>query len=60
MMNMPKSEYPQFKKEFWEWFDALPQQKRRSFMYYDHDIAETNFYFKVWSKKKVDILSESG
>lgn len=44
--------YPEFKKEFWKWFDSLPWHKKRMFWYYYDDFAETNFYFTVWRKKR--------
>lgn len=50
-MNRKDPEYPQFKKEFWKWFDNLPTEKKKVFWRYKEDMAETNFYFTVWSKK---------
>ena len=42
---------PEFKKEFWEWFDSLPKQERRKFQEYPADMAELYFYNKIYSKK---------
>jgi hypothetical protein len=62
-MKRSDPEYPKFKKEFWEWFDCLPDKKKRLFWSYKEDMAEMNFFFTVWEKKKqksvVDKLSES-
>lgn len=49
---IPKEQYPEFKNHFWKWFDNLPIQMKQKFWYYQEDIAETNFYFSVWSKRK--------
>ena len=53
-MNRSDPEYPNFKNEFWEWFDSLPQKKKEMFWRYKEDMAETNFYFTTYSKKAVD------
>jgi hypothetical protein len=50
-MNKSDPEYVDFKLQFWNWFDNLPRQKKEVFWRYKEDIAETNFYFTVWSKK---------
>jgi hypothetical protein len=50
-MNRSHPDYPKFKKEFWEWFDTLPQTKKEMFWKYKEDMAETNFYFTVYQKK---------
>lgn len=50
-MDRKNPEYLDFKKEFWEWFDKLPQSKKRMFWHYKEDMAETNFYFTVYTKK---------
>jgi len=39
---------PEFKKAFWEWFDALPRQERKRFQDYPADMAELNFYNRVY------------
>lgn len=52
-MDRKHSDYPSFKKEFWEWFDALPRKKKEVFWRYTHDMAETNFYFTVYSKNRL-------
>ena len=39
---------PEFKKAFWEWFDALPTQERKRFQEYPADMAELNFYNRVY------------
>lgn len=53
-MQRTDPKYPEFKKEFWEWFDRLPSQKKETFWRYKDDMAETNFYFTVWSKNKIN------
>jgi hypothetical protein len=53
-MNRKDPEYTDFKEQFWEWFDTLPQKKKEMFWRYKDDMAETNFYFTVYSKKSVD------
>jgi hypothetical protein len=53
-MDPKHPEYPQFKEEFWKWFDELPDVKKKMFWRYKEDMAETNFYFTVYSKKTVD------
>jgi len=52
-MNRSHPDYPKFKKEFWEWFDTLPQTKKEMFWKYKEDMAETNFYFAVYQKKEL-------
>lgn len=42
---------PEFKKEFWEWFDSLPKEQRHKFKTYPADLAELNFYNTVWRHK---------
>jgi hypothetical protein len=51
-MDRKHPEYPDFKEQFWEWFDSLPQKKKEMFWRYKDDMAETNFYFTVYSKKQ--------
>ena len=52
-MDRKHSDYHTFKEEFWIWFDELPKQKKE--MFWQHKdgggMAETNFYFTVYSKK---------
>jgi hypothetical protein len=50
-MDQKDTNYSKFKQEFWEWFDSLPQSKKRAFQRYKDDAAETNFYYTVWKKK---------
>jgi len=57
-MNRKSPEYPQFKKEFWKWFDSLPFEKKKVFWRYKDDMAETNFYFTIYSKKQLTNLKE--
>jgi hypothetical protein len=52
-MNRKSAEYPHFKKEFWKWFDDLPWYKKHMFWYYKDDMAETNFFFTVYSRRKI-------
>jgi len=51
-MNPRHPEYKKFKKEFWEWFDSQPIEKKRMFWNFKEDMAETNFYFTVWQHKR--------
>lgn len=50
-MDLRGSEYIDFKKEFWYWFDNLPRERKESFWNYPYDASETNFFFTVWEKK---------
>ncbi len=50
-MDRKHPDYPEFKQEFWKWFDSLPTKKKKMFQRYKEDMAESNFYFTVWSKK---------
>jgi len=50
-MDRKDPEYKLFKEEFWLWFDDLPIIKKEMFWRYKDDMAETNFYFSVYSKK---------
>jgi hypothetical protein len=52
-MNRKSADYPHFKKEFWKWFDDLPWYKKHMFFYYKDDMAETNFFFTVYSRRKI-------
>ena len=42
---------PEFKREFWLWFDALPTAEKRKFQNFPADMAELYFYNKIYSKK---------
>jgi len=53
-MDKENPDYPKFKQEFWEWYDELPQKRKRVFQRYKDDSAETNFYFTVWKPKYED------
>lgn len=46
---------PQFKLEFWIWFDLLPLAEKKRFWYYQQDAAEVFFYNKVWSKRQLSV-----
>lgn len=50
---MTPEEYTEFKKEFWLWFDSLPISEKKKFWYFKDDMAETNFYFRVWQNNGV-------
>jgi len=54
-MNFPsietKEDYDEFKQAFWCWFDSLSIEEKKKFWYYGEDIAETNFFFRFFSKK---------
>jgi hypothetical protein len=52
-MDRKHPDYEVFKKEFWQWFDALPRNKKEMFWRYKEDMAEMNFYFTVYSKKQL-------
>ena len=39
---------PEFKEAFWKWFDDLPKEERRKFQEYPADMAELNFYNRVY------------
>ncbi len=52
-MDRLHPEYANFKEEFWHWFDSLPQKKKEMFWRYRDDMAETNFYFTIYSKKQL-------
>ena len=49
---------PHFKKCFWEWFDNLPKQERKKFQEYPADMAELNFFNRVY-KNLVDKVDSS-
>jgi len=49
-MDRNHPDYPEFKQEFWKWFDSLPDNKKTMFQRYKEDMAEANFYFTTWSK----------
>jgi hypothetical protein len=53
-MQRTDPKYSEFKKEFWKWFDSLPLQRKEVFWRYKEDMAETNFYFTVWSKNGIN------
>ncbi len=53
-MDRKHTDYPKFKEEFWIWFDDLPRIKKEMFWRYKEDMAETNFYFSIYSKKTID------
>lgn len=42
---------PEFKKEFWEWFDSISKTERAKFQNYPADMAELNFYNRVYRHK---------
>lgn len=54
-------ESPTFKKEFWAWFDTLPETEKSKFWYYGSDMAEIYFYNKIYSRVNlmVDKLNRS-
>jgi hypothetical protein len=41
---------PEFKNEFWKWFDALPKIEKQRFWDFAHDFACLYFYNKFYSK----------
>ena len=42
---------PEFKKQFWEWFDDLPKKEKTKFNEYKSDMATMYFYNKIWAKQ---------
>ena len=52
-MDRKHPDYTEFKQQFWDWFDSLPQKKKEMFWRYKEDMAETNFYFTVYSKNQL-------
>jgi len=58
-MKITDKNYPEFKKEFWKWFDSLPYHKRQMFYFFKEDMAETHFYFTTYSKEKEDRCQHS-
>jgi hypothetical protein len=53
VIDMDVFDTPEFKKAFWKWFDALPRQERKRFQDYPADMAELNFYNRVY-KNSID------
>jgi len=51
MTELNDKNYPEFKKQFWEWFDTLSISEKTKFWYYGMDMAELNFYNRVYSKR---------
>ena len=52
MQDIEKTlESKEFKEKFWEWFDCLPEDRRRAFDYHRSDMAKIYFYNAVWRKK---------
>lgn len=46
--TMHEFDKPEFKEAFWKWFDSLPCEERRKFQNYTADMAELNFYNRVY------------
>lgn len=40
--------HPDFKKAFWKWFDSLSVEEKDKFKYYPADMAELNFYNRIY------------
>lgn len=53
-MHPKHDNYPEFKEQFWEWFDNLPARKKKMFWRFRDDMAEENFYFTVWRYEEGD------
>jgi len=51
MIELNASNYVEFKKQFWDWFDTLTLAEKIKFWYYGADMAELNFYNRVYSKR---------
>lgn len=51
MIDQEIFDSPEFKKEFWDWFDNIPREERRKFQEYPADMAELNFYNRVYRHK---------
>jgi len=41
---------PEFKKQFWNWFDNISSAERKKFKEYPSDMAELFFYNKYYRK----------
>jgi hypothetical protein len=44
---------PEFKKQFWDWFDNLPKEEKTKFNEYKSDMATMYFYNKIWVKQNI-------
>ena len=53
-------ESPEFNKEFWNWFDVLPQKEKKVFFYYKEDMAKLFFYNKYYRHKAVNQNEKNG
>ena len=53
-MNYDDIEADKFNNKFWEWFDDLPIDNRKKFMYYPLDMAKLYFFNKEWRFIKDD------
>jgi hypothetical protein len=51
MIELNDRNYAEFKKQFWDWFDTLTLAEKMKFWYYGMDMAELNFYNRVYSKR---------
>lgn len=54
IMNYDDIEADKFNNKFWEWFDDLPIDNRKKFMYYPLDMAKLYFFNKEWRYIKDD------
>jgi len=39
---------PEFKQEFWRWFDSISSKEKQKFHDYPADMAELYFYNKIY------------
>ena len=51
---MDEMKTEQFRKAFWDWFDAIPKKERKKFQEYPADMAELYFYNKIWSRSSTE------
>ena len=46
---MQEKDLEELEKEFWEWFDSLPRERKEKFWYWPDDMAR---FFFIWQRKK--------
>jgi hypothetical protein len=47
--DMREEELEKLEREFWEWFDSLPLERKEKFWYWPDDMARIFF---IWQRKK--------
>ena len=48
-IDMKEEELEKIEREFWEWFDSLPLERKEKFWYWPDDMAR---FFFIWQRKK--------